>query len=122
MIARSRTSRIILILTLAVWPLMAAAHINLNGSQPAANAVLKNMPDEVKLWFTGRVEPEFSRIEVTDTDGDRVDAGDVTADRNQRELKVRLNENLKPGPYQVNWSAVARDGHRVQGEFSFRIE
>lgn len=122
MIARSRTSRIVLILTLAVWPLMAAAHINLNSSQPAENAVLKSVPEEVKLWFTGRVEPEFSRIEVTDTDGDRVDAGDVTADRNQRELKVRLNENLKPGSYQVNWSAVARDGHRVQGEFSFRIE
>lgn len=118
----TRLYPIALLLMLAVWPLSGAAHTHLDRSEPAEDAVLDAAPEKVKLWFSGRIEPEFSRIEVTDAEGTRVDAGDSKASSNRRELEVALAEDLASGTYQVNWNVIARDGHRVRGEFSFVIE
>lgn len=111
-----------LALLLAAWPLAGAAHTHLDASEPAKDAVLSSAPAKVKLSFSGRIEPDFSRIEVTDAQGKQVDKGNSTASSNRRELEVDLAEGLAPGTYQVNWNVVARDGHRVRGEFSFTLE
>ncbi len=54
-------------------------------------------------------------------DGTQVDKGDSSASSNRRELSVNLDA-LAPGKYQVNWNVIARDGHRIRGDFSFTVE
>jgi copper resistance protein C len=108
-------------LALVGWPVTGLAHVHLDRSEPAKDAVVGEAPKAVKLWFSGRIEPDFSEIVVTSADGTRVDKGDTSASSNRRELSVSLDD-LAPGTYQVNWNAVARDGHRIRGDFSFTVE
>lgn len=108
-------------LALVAWPLTALSHVHLDRSEPAKDAVVSEAPKVVKLWFSGRIEPDFSEITVTAADGTQVDQGDTSASSNRRELSVNLDE-LGPGKYQVNWNVVARDGHRIRGDFSFTVE
>ncbi len=111
-----------LILLLLLWPLAGAAHTHLDRSEPADGAALDSAPATVKLWFSSRIEPEFSRIEVVNADGAQVEKGKPTASSNKRELEIDLNEGLASGTYQVNWNVVARDGHRQRGAFSFSVK
>ncbi len=103
------------------WPVIGLAHVHLDRSEPAKDAVVSEAPTNVKLVFSGRIEPEFSKIVVTGADGTQVDKGDTSASDNRRELSVSLDA-LGPGKYQVNWNAIARDGHRIRGDFSFTVE
>lgn len=112
---------LVVVLALLAWPLTGAAHVHLDRSEPAKDAVVKEAPSAVKLWFSGRIEPDFSQITVTSADGAQVDKGDSSASDNRRELSVNLND-LAPGRYQVDWNVVARDGHRIRGNFSFTVE
>ena len=79
-------------------------------------------PSEVRIWFDGEIEPVFSTIRVENADKQRVDQGDGrVGPRDNRVLEVRVLP-LPPGKYRVFWSVVARDGHRTEGDFPFRIK
>jgi methionine-rich copper-binding protein CopC len=36
-------------------------------------------------------------------------------------MMVSFYERLAPGEYQVRWTAVAADGHRIQGHYRFVV-
>lgn len=107
---------------MVVWPLAGAAHTHLDKSEPAADAVLATAPQTVRLIFSSRIEPGFSQVEVTDAEGREIAHGEPTESGNRREVEVALDEELATGTYQVNWSVVARDGHRMRGEYRFSVE
>ncbi len=109
-------------LLLSVLPLAAGAHTHLKESEPAADAVLDAAPGQVHLIFDSRIEPRFSRVEVYAPDGSQVDQRNTTASDNKRELTVDLAEDLPAGEYKVHWNVVARDGHRVRGDFKFNVK
>lgn len=114
---------ICLLAFIAAWPLAGLAHTSLDKAEPPEDAVLSNPPEKVHLVFTSRIEPEFSRIEVTaDADGRAVHIGNPSVSDNRREVGIALEEGLAAGTYLVNWSVVARDGHRVGGEYRFSVE
>lgn len=121
MILRLITPALLAGLALLAWPVAGLAHVHLDRSEPAKDAVVSAAPAAIKLWFSGRIEADFSEIVVTAADGTQVDTGELTASDNRRGLEAPL-ENLGPGKYQVNWSVVARDGHRIRGNFSFTVE
>lgn|SRR5690554_3439363 len=107
---------------MAAWPLAGLAHTHLDKAEPAEDAVLAEPPESVRLVFSGRIEPEFSRVEVIDAEGREVHQGDPSVSQNRREVEIGLEPGLGAGTYQVNWSVVARDGHRVRGEYTFSVE
>jgi methionine-rich copper-binding protein CopC len=79
-------------------------------------------PAAVRIWFDGQIEPVFSTIRVENRDKQRVDKGDGGVDPgDNRVLQVKMPP-LPPGSYRVYWSVVARDGHRTEGDFPFRIK
>lgn len=120
MIARFKP--LALVLLLSAWPLAGLAHTHLDRAEPAEDAVLESAPGAVKLSFSSRIEPKYSRIEVTDAEGKTVHEGEVSASENRRELSVDLADGLAPGTYQVHWNVIARDGHRVRGDYSFSVK
>jgi len=51
-----------------------------------------------------------------------VDRGDGRVDAKDSTLLEVSLPALPPGRYHVLWSVVARDGHRTEGRFPFRIK
>ena len=100
----------------------AWAHAFPDHSEPRVGSSIDTPPAVVRIWFDGRIEPVFSTIRVENRDKQRVDRGDGGVDPgDNRVLQVKVPP-LPPGSYRVYWSVVARDGHRTEGDFPFRIK
>src|SRR5205085_8837178 len=65
-----------LLMLMVVGPAVAVAHGVLDRTEPRAGVSVKAPAPEVKLWFTGALEPAYSRVEVLDASGKRMDLGD----------------------------------------------
>lgn len=101
---------------------VASAHALLVRSEPAADAILKAPPPQVRMWFSEDLNAQTSRAVVVDPSNRQRDMGDshVNSD-NSRELDVSL-PLLPAGTYIVVWrTQSAEDGHIVGGSFIFRI-
>jgi len=97
------------------------AHAMLDHADPRVGASVAAPPREVSLWFTQKLEGSFSRMEVRDATGTRVDDGAARVDpANPAVLRVALKA-LPPGTYKVNWRVLSVDTHTTEGHFSFRV-
>jgi len=107
---------------LLLFPSSVSAHAFLDHSEPRVGHTVEASPPSVRIWFDGQIEPVFSKIRVEDGDKRQVDKGDSRVDQaDGRLLEVGLPA-LPPGRYRVFWSVVARDGHRTEGDFAFRVK
>ena len=98
------------------------AHSSLDHSEPKNGAVLKQAPQEIRIWFTEPIKVGLSTIEARDAAGRQVDKRDLRADDKQPALvHLSLIGEVAPGTYKVTWSAVAQDLHVSKGSFSFRV-
>ena len=72
---------------------------------PPPGAVLQSAPSQVTGWFNAdiRRDPNWSFIQVSDAQGNRVDAGDVQLSANRRQMSVALKPGLGEGRYLVTW-------------------
>lgn len=104
---------------LAVFATPAFAHAFLDHASPGAGATLAAPPKEIALNFTEKLEPHFSGITVTDTDGRDEEAAGAVIDGSS--VTVALKP-LTPGTYHVNWHAVSLDTHRTEGAYSFTVK
>ncbi len=101
----------------AVW-----AHAFPDHSEPRVGSTVDAPPAQVRIWFDGEIEPVFSTMRVEDGNKQRVDKGDARVNpQDNTVLEVSLPP-LAAGSYHVYWSVIARDGHRTEGDFRFRIQ
>lgn len=99
----------------------ASAHGVLERTEPRGGSTVKSAPPQVRLQFTGAIEPAYSQVRVLDGGGRRVDLGDSRVDPDNRALlRVSLPE-LPPGRYKVAWRVLSIDSHVTEGDFTFRI-
>jgi len=98
----------------------AWAHAFLDHSSPAVGATVR-APQEISIWFTEAVEPAFSRIEVSDSAGTRVDEGGTHVDAADHALLHVAVKPLPAGTYKVTWRVVSVDTHHTQGDFTFTV-
>ena len=114
-----------LFLALVAWVLgfsLALAHSGLQRAEPPVESTLKRPPKELKLYFSERLEPAYSKVRVEDGQGGRVDRDDSRVDRsNPLLLRVTLPP-LAPGTYTVIWRVLSVDSHITEGRFTFRVE
>ena len=114
-----------LFLAFVAWVLgvaLALAHSGLQRAEPPVESTLKRPPKELKLYFSERLEPGYSRVRVEDGQGARVDRDDSRVDRsNPLLLRVTLPP-LAPGTYTVIWRVLSVDSHITEGRFMFRVE
>ena len=114
-----------LFLALVVWVLgvgLALAHSALQRAEPPVESKLKRPPSEVKLYFTGRLEPAYSTVRVRDDQGAEVDRQDTRVDpSNPLLLRVTL-QPLERGAYTVIWRVLSVDGNVTEGRYTFRVE
>ncbi len=107
----------VLLAPVGVW-----AHAFPDHSEPRVGHTLDAPPPHVRIWFDGGIEPVFSTIRVEDAEQRRVDRGDGRVHATDSTLLEVSLPPLPPGKYQVFWSVVARDGHRTEGRFPFRVK
>lgn len=100
----------------------AWAHVFPDHSDPRVGHTLAAPPPAVRIWFDGAIEPVFSTLRVEDAERRRVDRDDAHVDPADRTLLEVSLPPLPSGRYQVFWSVVARDGHRTEGSFPFRVK
>jgi hypothetical protein len=96
-------------------PATASAHTGLRSSDPAADSTVTTTPQAVTLTFSASVLG--GEVAVTGPDGTPVGAGPVVHDGAVLSLPVTLTA---AGPHTVTWTAVADDGHALDGTFVFQ--
>ncbi|MEX3845499.1 copper resistance protein CopC [Paraburkholderia sp. BR10882] len=101
---------------------LAQAHAYPIHEAPGAGSTVTGPQKEVAIDFDDGLEPAFSSITVTDAQGKSVTSGKaVVAPSNRKHMSVGLN-TLTSGEYTVAWVAVADDGHRTQGHYTFTVK
>ena len=101
---------------------MATGHAVLQRAEPRVESTLKRAPDEVKLYFTERLESAYSSLRVVDAQGRQVDRRDSRVDRANPLLLRATLPPLLPGTYKVHWRVLSIDADVTEGTFTFRIE
>ena len=115
--------RLVAAIGLSIISTVALAHAMLQRANPPVGGTLKISPTEIKLQFSESVEPKFSGITLTASDGMVLPTSQPTVDpQNRSVLTVEVGEKLDQGTYTVRWHAVSVDTHRTEGSFTFTIE
>jgi methionine-rich copper-binding protein CopC len=100
----------------------ASGHAVLQRAEPRVESRLKRPPEEVRLYFSERIEPGYSSARVVNDRGQQVDRRDSRVDRvNPILLRVTLPP-LAPGTYRVMWRVLSIDADITEGDYTFRIE
>lgn len=99
----------------------AHAHDQLLSSAPEDGANLESTPGELVLSFNNAPLEQGAAVEVTDADGAVVAEGEPAYAG--VDVVFDLPE-LGPGDYEVSWTVVSSDGHRISDDptLSFTVE
>lgn len=96
----------------------AAAHTDLVGSSPQAEAQLTQAPESVTLTFAQSVGARFAVVTVTASDGSSWVSGDPSV---AGETITQPLRPLSDGTYTAAYRVVAADGHPIAGTLSFDV-
>jgi methionine-rich copper-binding protein CopC len=99
----------------------AYAHAFLDHADPRVGNTVKSSQRTVSLWFTQNLENGFSTIEVLDSNGARMNAGNASVDANDRKLLRVPVKVLPTGIYTVKWHVLSVDTHTTDGNFTFHV-
>jgi methionine-rich copper-binding protein CopC len=96
----------------------AEAHAFLDHAEPRVGSTVPAAPRELSLFFNQNLEPAFSSVEVSDSNGARVDLGKPKIGAST--MRVGLKP-LSPGTYRVRWQVLSVDTHTTEGSFTFHV-
>lgn len=99
----------------------AQAHAKLESSQPKANSESAGAPAEIRLRFNEPLEAAFSKIALVDARQAAVVLPATALDKADPKVMFAAVPALKPGQYEVRWSAMTHDGHKVKGHYAFSV-
>ncbi|GAC1356594.1 MAG: hypothetical protein NVSMB44_00560 [Ktedonobacteraceae bacterium] len=105
------------------FPATTQAHAILLKSDPARDARLNSVPDQVRMWFSEDLNPTFSSAVIVNAENQRVDKKDArVSPADPREMTISLRPNLPASVYIVVWrTQSADDGHILRGSFRFSV-
>jgi copper resistance protein C len=113
----ARLTIVFLLLTVtSAW-----AHAFLDHAEPAVGTTVDTPPTEIKIWFTERLEPAFSQIQLFDHRGKPVTQNRATVDSSDPSLLQLAVPALSPGNYKVTWKVMSVDMHMTVGNFAFTV-
>ncbi|MFD9043211.1 copper resistance CopC/CopD family protein [Streptomyces bottropensis] len=100
----------------------AAAHAELDSTDPAPDSVVPRQPSAVTLTFSEGVTLPADSLRVLDPAGERVDTGTPghAAGRPEK-ARVKLRDGLADGTYTVAWQVIFADSHPGGGAFTFSV-
>lgn len=105
---------------IAAMPVLANAHAYLVSSDPPHKANLSAAPARFKLKFSEPIEVAFIKL-VLKRDGQPLDQTLKIIPGPDKRSVVIESVQSGAGNYQLDWSIVARDGHRTAGHVMFSV-
>lgn len=95
-------------------------HLRLVSTTPAADAVLSEAPEEVRVVFSE--EPGSTTLRLTGVGEALVPTTEAIPDPDDAKVSfIRPEAPLVAGVYTLHWRVIARDGHTQRGTFDFRV-
>ena len=107
------------VIACALLSVQVSAHVHLSKTVPAAKSVTTTTPEKLVLGFTAEVK--VIKLKLTDATGESVDFGFKPVVQSAKRMEWSLPA-LAPGEYQVNWTVLGTDGHKMEGSYTFGIE
>lgn len=111
-----------------IAPLPALAHPKLVSATPAPNATT-DATARLQLVFSERLVAQFSGADVVMTEmpgmkmhGPMKMPVKASLAEDGKTLVLTLAKPLPKGSYRVDWRVVSADTHRVQGNYSFKVQ
>ena len=109
-------------------PQIAAAHTQLVGSSPAANAAVV-APTKIELRFNESVIGATARASIVMTGMPgmanhapmAISGFTAKLGKDRKSMTLLLRRPLTAGTYRVTWAAAGADTHRMSGTFSFTV-
>jgi len=100
----------------------AAAHSDLESSEPGQGQVLADPPHQLVLRFTEPVSVQLANVNLFGAGGRAVPLGDPAhPPRDETTVEVPIQETLAAGSYTVTFHLVSEDSHPVDGSIRFRV-
>ncbi|HEU0229979.1 MAG TPA: copper resistance protein CopC [Burkholderiaceae bacterium] len=99
----------------------AWAHAHPVQESPAPKSVV-TAPNEVRIVYDDPLEPAFSHLNVLTLQGKQVNQAKSSVEGHAHKTMLVALPTLSAGQYQVRWVAVATDGHRTQGHYTFTVK
>jgi copper resistance protein C len=93
------------------------AHAYLDHANPRVGSTVASSPGQVTLHFSQKLEARFSKAEVRNAAGVRVDSGSSVSGS---VISVGVKA-LPAGTYRVIWPVLSVDTHTTQGSFNFNV-
>lgn len=119
------TSRLITLLALMAASMLAVqaqAHAVLERAAPQAGSELQIAPKEIRLRFNETLEPAFSKIVLLDANNIAVALPKTVIAKTHSNVISSPLPLLKSGQYRVRWTTMTHDGHKVKGEYTFKVK
>ncbi|MFC7842768.1 copper resistance protein CopC [Streptomyces sp. NPDC057382] len=104
---------------LAVTAPQAAAHTELETSNPGANATLAGLPPRLTLTFSDAMTEKYAKVAVTGPDGKPAAEGAPQVEGRSVTLPF---DTGTAGRYTVGYRVVSADGHPVSGSYTFTVQ
>jgi len=114
--------KLLAIIALLLTPATAGAHAYLVKSSPAQRAVLFHAPAKIQLWFNERLEPRYSSLTLSDSDGKAIDIGKAEVSADDAKQITAVIKPLAAGRYVIKYRVLSVDGHVVQDQFPFTVK
>lgn len=112
-------SLIFTLLTALVVAINTQAHTGLESSVPHNNAMMMESLENIELNFASEVN--LIKLELVDkANSQSIPLGFTPSTAAATDFSQPLPA-LKIGTYQINWTAMGADGHKMEGDFSFMM-
>lgn len=100
----------------------AFAHAHLKYATPPMGGTVA-APSELNLTFSEGFDLRFTGVKITGPDGKVVATGRASLGvGGGAVLVVPVSSPLPAGPYTVDWHALATDGHKSNGTYTFTVK
>lgn len=110
-----------LVLVLSLQAGASFAHAGLVSATPAGGATAA-APSALTLTFSEKVTLKFSGITLTGADGEVRAIGEAGLSADGLTLTIPAAAPLTAGTYAVDWHALADDGHKSHGRYTFTVK
>ncbi|MFQ3208333.1 MAG: methionine-rich copper-binding protein CopC [Glaciecola sp.] len=108
----------IAIIFIVLTSMSALAHIGLKSSAPADDAMLMKSPEEVEVRFEDEVR--LVSLSVVNSKDEPVEINFAPSMEASKTFTYDL-PMLTPSTYNVSWTIMGEDGHKMKGDFSFMV-
>ena len=101
----------------------AWSHAHLVGSEPPANAVIAQVPKQLRLRFSEPVEKSFTNIRIkADQRTLNLLDSQLQWDNSGKNLQIQMPDHAHALAYEIEWSLLAKDGHAGKGKWGFKVK